>query len=360
MLEIDGSQKSGSGTILRDIACFSALLKRDVHCKNIRAKRDKPGLRPQHLKAIQAIAQICRGRLDGDVVGSTEITFRPGAGIAGGEFMWDIETAGSATMLGSTVFPLALFATGQSVYTIQGGLFQDYAPSAFHFKYVLLPLLREMGVQAELEIVRPGYVPQGGGQIRVKTAPLSGKLGALERVKQGSVVRITGKALCSFLKGRKVSGRMAAECERVLKKQGYSTDIEVLYDGDPNPVYEEASVQPGAALAVWAATDSGCILGSDMAGAPRRTAEYIGKQTARNLMRDLESGATVDRYLADQLIPYAALAEGWSSYLIPFMTDHIESRLWLVQDIIGAEIEVRGNRLRIKGIGYKGQPWKQS
>jgi RNA 3'-terminal phosphate cyclase (ATP) len=64
------------------------------------------------------------------------------------------------------------------------------------------------------------------------------------------------------------------------------------------------------------------------------------------------TGATVDRYLADQIIPYAALAEGISSYCIPSMTDHIESRLWLVEEILGAKTEIKGNLVKIKGIGY--------
>jgi RNA 3'-terminal phosphate cyclase (ATP) len=84
MIEIDGSQESGSGTIVRDAVSFSVLPGKDLHIKNIRAKRDKPGLRTQHLKAIEASAQICRGRLEGAEVGSSEIIFRPGKKIGDG------------------------------------------------------------------------------------------------------------------------------------------------------------------------------------------------------------------------------------------------------------------------------------
>jgi hypothetical protein len=35
------------------------------------------------------------------------------------------------------------------------------------------------------------------------------------------------------------------------------------------------------------------------------------------------------------------------------MTDHIETRLWLVEKMLGAKTEVKGNRLRVKGIGYR-------
>jgi RNA 3'-terminal phosphate cyclase (ATP) len=244
-----------------------------------------------------------------------------------------------------------IFASAPSTYRIKGGLFQDYAPSAFHFKDVLIPVLKEMGIEVELEINKPGYVPHGGGEILIRVTPLAEKLRAIKHLRHGNVTKVVGAALSSFLKGRKVSDRMAAACERVLKEKDYLPNIAVLYDSSDFPLYQEASIQPGAALAIWAATDTGCLIGADMAGAPRRTAERIGKQTARNLIKDLESGATVDRHLADQLIPYAALAEGWSSYLIPFMTEHIESRLWLARDVLGAVTEMEGNRVRIKGIG---------
>ncbi|MBW2198200.1 MAG: RNA 3'-phosphate cyclase, partial [Deltaproteobacteria bacterium] len=103
---------------------------------------------------------------------------------------------------------------------------------------------------------------------------------------------------------------------------------------------------------VWARTDTGCLIGSDMAGALRRAAEFIGKRTARNLIEDLDTEATVDRYVADQLIPFASLSEGWTAYRIPRMSDHIEARLWLVEELLGAKTEVKGNLVRIRGIGY--------
>ena len=93
MIEIDGNQKSGSGTIVRDVVPFSILVGQEIHLKNIRAKRDNPGLRPQHLKAIEASAQICRGQLEGAAIDSMEIRFKPQGPIKGGEFDWDIGTA---------------------------------------------------------------------------------------------------------------------------------------------------------------------------------------------------------------------------------------------------------------------------
>ncbi|MFH1349531.1 MAG: RNA 3'-terminal phosphate cyclase [Pseudomonadota bacterium] len=352
MIFIDGGQKSGSGTIVRDAVPYSVLMGKELHLENIRVKRDKPGLRPQHLKGVHAAAQICLGKLEGAEVGSQRIRFQPGRTMRGGQFTWDIGTAGSAVMLALGVIPLGLFAEKPSIYDITGGLFQDFAPSAHHFEYILLPLLKSMGCNLDFEIIQPGYVPKGEGRIRIRTVPMRASLKPLTLEDQGRVLEIKGIALSSVLKERKVSERMAGECRRTLKDRGYDSRVEIYYDTKETPVYRRPAIQAGASLTIWARTDTACLLGSDKVGAPKRTAEWIGRETVKNLFEDLDSGATVDIHVADQLIPFAALAGGWSTYRVSKITEHIESRLWLVEKILGAKTEVKGKWIRIKGIGY--------
>ena len=321
------------------------MLGEELRLTNIRAKRDKPGLRRQHLSAIQAVASLCGGEVEGGRVGSGEIAFRPRRAIGGGCFEWDIGTAGSTTMLALTVLPAACFASRPLAFRISGGLFQDFAPSAYHMQHVLLPTLRRMGLCARLEIVRPGYVPRGGGIIKVGVSPVKDRLVPLELPEQGRVARIEGIALSSHLKERNVTKRMAAECQRVLGTAGFSASIRCIDD--------TAAPQAGAALALFAYTDSGSIIGADRAGAPRRTSEEIGRHVARSLMEDLASGATVDRFLADQLIFPAALARGTSRYRIPQLTEHVETNVWLVESILGVKTKIGTDlMIEVEGIGY--------
>jgi RNA 3'-terminal phosphate cyclase (ATP) len=344
MINIDGAQKSGSGTIVRLAVGLAALLDEELHLTNIRARRAKPGLMHQHLEAIEAVRQVCQGTLEGAKVGSREIWFKPGGEVRGGHYQWDIGTAGSTTLLAMTLLPIACFARGAASLRISGGLFQDFAPSAYHMQFVLFPMLAKMGVAAGLEIIRPGYVPRGGGIIEVKVAPVTGKIKPIVLDKPGRVIAIQGVALSSHLKERNVSERMAEKCKEVLMQNGYQAQIEILHDIQ--------ALQRGAALAVYAKTDSGCIIGADRAGEPRRTSEDIGRYVGRNLMEDLATGATVDRYLADQLIFYAALADGVSEYMIPQLTEHVETNLWLVETVLGARTERNQNLVRIQGVGF--------
>ena len=343
MIYIDGSAKSGSGTIVRYAVALSSLLGEEININNIRAKRDKPGLRPQHLASVTACALMCGGQVEGAVVNSKEIVYKPGERIKGGYYQWEIGTAGSTTLLAMTLLPLALFANGETVLRISGGLFQDFAPSAHHMQHVLFPTLGKMGIKAELEVIRPGYVPRGGGIIQVKVKSVGSSVKPLKLHKQGKVKKVTGLALSSHLREQRVSQRMAEECQKILAESGYHASIETLYD--------ETAWQAGANLSLWAETDSGCLLGFDRAGKRGRSSEEIGRYVARNLLEDLKTGATVDRYLADQLIIYAALAVGATEYSLPRLTEHVDANLWLVEKL-GARTRIEGNTLHIEGIGY--------
>ena len=343
MIYIDGSAKSGSGTILRYAVALSSLFGEELHLNNIRAKRDKPGLRPQHLASVTACARMCHAQVEGAVVNSKEIIYKPGRRINGGHYQWEIGTAGSTTLLAMTLLPLALFADGETVLRISGGLFQDFAPSAHHMQRVLFPTLWKMGVKAELEVIRPGYVPRGGGIIQVKVKPVSSGIKPLQMLNQGKVKEMAGLSLSSHLRKQRVSQRMAEECQKVLFERGFRASIETLWD--------ETALQAGASLALWAETDSGCLLGSDQAGKWGRSSEEIGRYVARNLLQDLETGATVDRYLADQLIIYAALAKGGTEYIVPSRNEHVGANLWLVEKF-GGQPRLEGNALHIEGLGY--------
>ncbi len=352
MKTIDGSHKSGSGTFVRDVIPFCALAGEPVRIVNIRAKREKPGLRPQHLKAIEAATQMCGGKLSGAYVGSGEVHFTPGKNISGGFYRWDIGTAGSACLLALCILPLALYADNRCEFDITGGLFQDYAPPAFHLKYVLLPLLGRMGIHIDLNILQPGYVPGGKGRMRMTVSPLKQPAKAINLDRQGDIIAIEGISLSSHLRERKVSSRMASACTNELIPKGYSPSITIKHDTRSHPAFQNPAIQPGAALAIRAHSSTRCIIGADMAGARGRPAEQIGRTTAQRLMEDIDSNATVDRFTGDQLIPFVALASGQSCFRIPAFTEHVDSRLWLISTILGASHGYSLKTLTVNGISY--------
>jgi RNA 3'-terminal phosphate cyclase (ATP) len=345
-VEIDGSRYSGSGTIVRQAVALAALTGQPVHIVNARIRRLKPGLQPQHIRVVEAIRELAEGTTEGVARGSQELIFRPG-NVRGGasRYLWDIGSAGSTTLLALAALPVLAFASRPVEAELRGGIFQDFAPSFYHLRHAMLPVLQRMGIQAEIEMQRPGYVPRGGGILRVTTSPVEGCLRSIIHERPGQLESITGIALASHLQERRVARRMAEAAQTVLAAEGYRAEIDIREDTE--------AVQAGAALALFANLPGGWRLGADWAGAKGRPAETIGERVSAQLLQDLRSGATLDHFAADQIITFAALADGESRFRIPAMTEHIESNAWLVREFLGARVEVEGQILSVHGVGFR-------
>lgn len=347
MITIDGSLYSGSGSIIRQSVAFSSLTGQPIHIVNARAKREKPGLRRQHVRVVEAMCELVNGKARGVFEGSQEMSFYPGLPClneAKQAYCWDIESAGSTTMLALAVLPVLAFRGIPTIVEIRGGLFQDFAPSVFHLQHVVLPLLRNMGLEVTLHMNRPGYVPSGKGSLSLKVNPLKHGLRPIILEEPGPIGKIWGIALASHLAERQVSQRMAEAATKQLTRAGYTADVTILND--------TSAEQPGAALALFADGEAGVRLGADRAGALGRRSEDIGRYVAKQLLEDCQTGATVDRFAADQIIPFAALAKGTSRFLIPQMTDHVQTSAWLVHVFFGAETKMDDHHLGISGIGW--------
>ncbi len=345
MLELDGSRYSGSGTIVRQAVAFAALTGQSIHVHNARARRLKPGLRTQHLKVVEAVRELVHGEMEGVRLGSQEFIFRPGAMDEAQHYTWDIGSAGSTTLLALAILPILAFRSNPVTVELIGGIFQDFAPSVYHLQHVILPLLQKMGLDADVAMRRPGYVPRGGGMLCVTVKPLQNGLQSLLLDMPTDIEKLWGIALASHLEESKVAHRMAEAAREVLAKAGYHASIQTHY--------ETTALQPGAALALFADVAGGSRLGADMAGAPGRRAETIGKRVSQKILEEIKTGATLDRYAADQIIPFAVLASGHTCCRVSAASEHIESNAWLAREFLGAEVALRERVLSVAGVGFR-------
>ena len=342
MLEIDGSQKSGSGTILRLSIALAGILGEPLHIYNIRQRRDQPGLRPQHLEAVLTAAKLCNAETEGAKLGSRELWFKP-SGIAGGEIRAEIGTAGSIPMLLLTILPLCAYAERSvSIHVVKGGTDVRNAPTINYMKYVLLPLLERMGLKASLAVRKYGYYPKGMGEVLLQVQPCH-RLSPVRLEKFGTVEELRGVSVCTFLEDRRVAERQAKAANDYLRNHDLEAEIQVVNDKS-NPL------QKGSSLVLWAKTNTGALLGGDAIGELRKLSEVVGREAAENLFREVEAQATVDVHLADMLVPYVALADGESVCLSRAVTDHLDTNIWLAQEILDVKFQVTkvGNLYRIE------------
>ncbi len=332
MLEIDGSQKSGSGTILRLSLALSGIIGEPLHIYNIRYGRGQPGLRPQHLESVKTAAKLCNAAMEGAKLGSQELWFKPD-GITSGEVKAEIGTAGSIPMLLLTILPLCVYARGDiKVHVINGGTDVRYSPTINYLRFVLLPLLERMGLKASLNVKRYGYYPKGMGEVVLNVGPAF-KLSSVSLEEFGRVEEVGGVSVCTFLEDRRVAERQAKVAKKILWENGYTSDIRVVNDRS-NPL------QRGSSLVLWAKTNKGAVVGGDAIGEMRRSAEAVGRGAAEGLLMEIEAGATVDVHLADMVVPYFAFADGISSFLTREVTEHLDTNIWLVEKILDVKFNV--------------------
>ncbi|MEJ2241390.1 MAG: RNA 3'-terminal phosphate cyclase [Candidatus Bathyarchaeota archaeon] len=344
MIEIDGSQKSGSGTILRLSIALSSITKEPLHIFNIRQRRNKKGLRPQHLESVNTAAKLCNAEIKGATIGSNELWFRP-HNIINGEIRAEIGTAGSIPMLILTILPICSQAKGDvKITVVNGGTDVPYSPTINYLKHILLPILQRMGLNASLAIKRYGYYPKGMGKVVLNVKQCSG-LSAVQIDEFGKIKEISGISICTFLEKQRVAERQARTAHEILQNHGYDPKIEIINDKS-NPY------QKGSSLVLIAKTDKGALLGADSIGELRKTSETVGRQAAEKLLHETETKSTVDVHLADILIPYIALANGDSTYYTRTITEHLETNIWLVEKILDMKIQTKkvGNLFEIRKI----------
>lgn len=338
MIEVDGSQKSGSGTILRLSVALAAILGQPLHIHNIRQNRPQPGLRPQHLEAVLTSARLCDAELKGAALSSRELWFTPKK-VRGGRVEAEIGTAGSIPMLLMTVLPVCVYAENTvQLHVLKGGTDVSNSPTINYVRYVLLPMLKRMGVNATLTVHKYGYYPKGMGEVTITVEPCK-TLKPLTLESFGKIKAVKGVSVCTFLAERKVAERQAKAANDHLKGNGYAADIQIVND-ESNPL------QKGSSLLLWAETDTGALVGADAIGELRKTSETVGREAAEKLCTEISAKPTVDVHLADMLVPYVSLAEGRSVYLARTISEHLETNIWLSEKILGVKFNVeRTNEL---------------
>jgi len=353
MIEVDGSIMEGGGQLLRVSVALSAVTRTPIKVIHIRAKRQNPGLRAQHLNAVEAVARLVNAKTEGLNLGSREITFIPGP-IEARNLEVDVGTAGSTSLILQAMMPAMAFAADFTSTTIKGGTNNPMAPPIEFLQTVLFPTLGKMGVSASLELIRRGFYPRGQGTVKMSMKPLTAVL-PITLTEFGKVGRISGLAYSSRLPQHIVE-RMVSAAKSSLLKVGYGDLLisqEILQPNDPR-----CAANPGCGMILVAELSSGGIISGDALGALGKPAEKVGEEAAQALVEQLRTHAPVDRHLGDQLVIWMALARGTSVIRVSELTLHTMTCIRVVQNLVNAGFDVEGETgksatITCQGIGFQ-------
>src|SRR3990170_7885532 len=148
VLVIDGSFGEGGGQILRTTLALSTLTGTSVKIENIGAKRPKPGLQPQHLAAVKAVAELSEAKVTGVKEFSRAIVFEPNR-VKPHELTVNVGSAGSVTLILQSLMPAALQASSTTQATLAGGTDVNWSPPFNYFTQVNLAIIRKFGFKGE-------------------------------------------------------------------------------------------------------------------------------------------------------------------------------------------------------------------
>jgi len=338
IVEIDGSMLEGGGQILRTSVALSALTGKPVKIFNVRARRNPPGLRYQHLTAIKTVGALTEAEVEGLEVGSTEVKFNPKT-IKSGSFSFNVGTAGSITLILQALAPVAAYAPGEVKVEITGGTNTKWSPPVEYVKEVLFPTLEKMGFKGQLETVRRGFYPEGGGLVRAGFQPVK-KLKPLSFTVQDEIEEVRGLVYSCRLP-RHVGERMVRAATRKLREAGYPEpvfEVETLQQDHP-----KCSIGAGCGIIIIVRFKNGCLMAADSLGEKGKPAERVGMEAAEKLISQLRTSAPIDVHLADQLTVWMALADGVSQIKASKLSLHTLTAIEVCKRFLEAEFEVEGN-----------------
>ena len=322
MLVIDGSFGEGGGQILRTSLSLALVSGQAFTIENIRVRRAKPGLQPQHLAAVTAAVTISQAEVQGATVGSQRLEFRPGE-VTGGEYAFAVGTAGSATLVLQTILPALVIAAKPSALVVEGGTHNPLAPPFEFIAKTYLPLLQRMGPRVKLKLDRHGFYPAGGGKMRATIEPAP-NLSRIELLDRGRVCACRCTAVVANLP------RHIAERELKVLKRELALAPEALY------LDEVKSRGPGNVVIVEVESANLTEVFTAFGELGVR-AEVVAGRIAKEVRRYLEGGVPVGEYLADQLMLPMAMTGSGAFVTFP-LSRHAETQIEVLRRFLPVDV----------------------
>ena len=308
MLTIDGAYGEGGGQLVRNAVALSAITGEPVTINRIRASRQKPGLGAQHVAAVNAVACVCDADTRGIITGSSDLTFLPGRPKTCDTII-EVGTAGSIPLVIQAWLPVALWFGG--TLQVTGGTEVHKSPTIDYLENVLVKVLINSGADISMRIIKRGYFPEGGGEVKIEV-----KKKKISPIDPGSQETSCGIASCSSNLPDHVADRQASSAAQSIQKApGLNC---------PPYIYRQIGQSTGSSCTAWSGAKGGSALGKR--GFP---AEKVGEAAVAALLKELRSPGNVDLHLSDQLLVPLALFGG--TYTTSALSLHAETILWLVR-----------------------------
>ncbi|HQR37191.1 MAG TPA: RNA 3'-terminal phosphate cyclase [Blastocatellia bacterium] len=333
MYTIDGSLGQGGGHTVRLALAVAAVLRQPVTITGIRRNRRAPGLRPDLVAVAKAMATITHGRVDGDDVGSHELQFFPGATISGNfEFALPADSTGhsAVTNLLQTALPSLVRAGAASELVLHGATHAANGPTATYLQTVFLPTLRKFGIRCDLVTDIWGWGDGAPGLARVRIEPAH-TIRSADLSQRGQMLQIGGTSVAVGL-SEHFAERQRDFTTRRITQLGSSAAIKV------QAIHAESPGGMLFLLTVFERVFAGFTAIANANVAP----EQIADTAVQELRSYLVSHRVLDKHLPDQILIYAALADGPTVMSTSEITPHTAAAATIIETMTRAKVTIDG------------------
>jgi RNA 3'-terminal phosphate cyclase (ATP) len=227
-----------------------------------------------------------------------------------------------------TVLPALLVADAPSRVTLLGGTHNPLAPPFDFLARVFVPAIARMGARVRLDLVRHGFHPAGGGEVRAEIVP--SPLAPLLLLQRGEILRRRAEAV--------VANLPLSIAERELRVIGWDESV-------ARPV---ESAGPGNVVMLHVESEhaSELITGFGAKGVP---AERVAQGALAGMERYLAADVPVGEHLADQLLVPMALAGGGAFRTMP-LSSHARTNAALIERFLPVRFAFEAGVVRIEGV----------
>ncbi|XP_015601252.1 RNA 3'-terminal phosphate cyclase isoform X2 [Cephus cinctus] len=298
---------------------------------------------------------MCDAHVTGAYVGSTRLEFWPGAlRHYKPDFKADVQTAGCICLLAQVALPCALFMPNTSPvnFILKGGTNVPMGPHVEYFTEVFKQLLNKFRADFNFTVVRRGYYPKGGGEVRLQIQPVK-HLNAVTLMEPGHPVSISGWSYVAGSVNINEANKMASDAKRVIVEGLQKHNITVPAINIES--YREdrgMAVGNGSGINLVCQTSEGCTFGGSGLGSNRREDDPPGVVAGKQILEPILKGACVDEHSQDQIIILMAIAKGRSRIRVGEnkLTRHAETAIQIAELMLGN----RGLRFSLSASGSDG------
>lgn len=338
-VEIDGAYGEGGGSVVRTALAVSALTGQPLEIRNVRGGLRRPGVSPIDAALANALGASTRADVSARV-GDEILRFAPKQQIQPLRDNLDLNELSAGTQPGSAVLALQTMMTplaragAMSYISCRGGTHVPFAPTYEYFRGVTLPAMALAGVVGVSSMASAGYPPRGGGTVDLEIEPSA--LNGFEWLSRGEMVQCKAFVVGSELPDA-VLKRGAAHLTNLSKKDTLPMDVETV---------KPSSRAPGAAVTCIAIFERG-FAGYQSIGERGKPMETVCEEAYSDLIVWINGEATVDEFLADQMLIPAAFSGEKCLFKTNRITPTLTTAAWVIKQFMPAKITI---------LGKEGQP----